>query len=106
MRNTQVINVAIDTGVYRAAKQAAEQAGMLFNRWIERAMRQAVTPRTGSDPGFVASDWLVPQTEPSLVPFEQMEFDSPPEARQPPIKRAKGPSNSEKIRQLKERNNA
>ena len=61
------INVPVDKAVYDAAKVSAAKAGMLFRKWVERAIADASdsgpTPQKPGD--------SVRLREPQVVPFEE-----------------------------------
>ena len=52
------VNVEVDETIYRAAKEAAKREGMLWGRWVQRAIERGI-PTTGIDPGDPAGDKTV-----------------------------------------------
>ncbi len=40
-KETRQINVAVSASAYAGAKASAEEAGMIFRKWVERALERA-----------------------------------------------------------------
>ena len=62
------INVPVDQAVYDAAKVSAAKAGMLFRKWVERAIADACDSRPAPDLRNVGDS--IRLREPVNVPLE------------------------------------